>query len=281
MKPLSNKQLTMFTPTIRKPGGLDGCPRKWGFCYLDGLKVESFDPALVTGIKFHNACQSLVENDRLPDDVPPESDLGKMARKAILWLPKLEDWDAKPLGCVHGPWNCETREKFPWTTRAGNTVEIDLRCDVVNTPRPDPHHFDPLVFIDWKSTSGKQWALKDLREDLQPRLYAYGNMLLRDKLHAHGRWIYVLKKPPFTSWPLDADFTRHETKEWLHGKIDRAIDLILELRQSGLTGLQLPMDRMACEGVGKRCDYVGHCNFQSEGVVLTLDEITGYLLGEQ
>lgn len=272
----SAKQLKMFAPTLRKEGGLDGCPRKWGFCYVDRLKADK-GPALIDGIKLHHCMASLIKCGRLPqpgpidqgvvltaEDVKPEGHFGKMSRKLLPLLPE------RP-GGPPVQWTPEAVYTLPWVTANGTSVELDIRPDV---------HSDaigPAYFIDWKSTSDRKYALKSLEEELQAHLYAFGLMKKLGCFQITALWNYV-NKTNYRAWSVRGVFDRG-SEDWLHAHIDKALDLIPILRAEGITGAQLPRDLGACEGIGKFCDYAGHCFNLPKGQpsVISLEEINSFL----
>jgi hypothetical protein len=263
MMRLSAKQITMFGVRTRKAKQLGGCPRQWAAYYLEKLRPAFLAPQLVFGIKLHKVCATLVQTGRMPspgelqpgvvltpEECAPESQLGCMARKAMMHLPRSI---VPETGDVIRAWIVEAETHFMWETDQGLQVEIDLRPDVYS---------DGLLvdLIDWKSTSDKQWALKTLLDDVQANLYALGLMQMLKKHTVSARWVYVEKKTPFKSWPLDCIFHYEKTSAWLHENVDATIELIHTLRETpGLAALDLPAEPEACEGIGKRCDYMGPC----------------------
>jgi len=282
MMRVSAKQLNMFGCRTRKEGALGGCARQWAGYYLEGNKPEWLDPNLVFGIKFHAVCAAMVQTGRMPephvlqpgvvlmaDEVKPDGLFGKMARAAIIHLPRAQ---LKETGDIIREWQAEQEWLFEWTTTSGLTVEVDLRPDVC----ADSTMID---LIDWKSTSAKRWALKSIVDDVQANLYAGGLMIRFNRSSVFGRWVYVEKKPPHRSWPVDGIFPRQRTEEWLHENVDRTIELIHMMREHNPSALDLPADIEACEGVGKRCDYMGKCLTTvgpKDSRLITLEEIFRY-----
>lgn len=285
MMRISAKQINMFGAKVRKEGSLGGCPRSWAAYYLEGNKPEFLDPNLVFGIKFHAVCEALVMTGRMPqpgvlqpgvvlmsEDVKPDGLLGKMGRAAIIHLPRTR---VPETGDVIREWQAEKEWLFEWTTSHGLTVQVDLRPDVC----ADSTLID---LIDWKSTSDKRWALKSIIDDVQANLYAAGLMIRFDRQNCAGRWVYVEKKPPHRSWPVDGIFPRGRTEAWLHENIDATIELVHTMREMKPAAMDLPGDVLACEGVGKRCDYEGPCLGPvgpRESRLITLEEITRYKEG--
>jgi hypothetical protein len=277
---VSVKQLNLFG-CLQRPS-IGGCPRAWGFAYLDGFRPDYLPTPLVDGIKFHAVCASLVSTGRMPDpgtlqpgvalsaeDVLPESHLGRMARAAIIHLPRRE----------YGEWVVEHVSRFIWTTSRGVECEIDLRPDLASSPLGEP---TLNYLVDFKSTSNRRYALKTLLHDVQANVYAAG-------LHALGapsvlaRWVYVDKKT-YASWVVDAMFAPEKTAAWLHENIDGAIELMATIREAGrIRGLDLPGDIEACGGTGRFCDHAARCLSPVGGAspprLISLEEIVRYRAG--
>lgn len=258
---VSAKAINMFGARLRKEGSLGGCPRAWAFYYVESMRPEFMAPPLIEGIKFHKVCAALVLTGRMPEpqtiqpgvvlteyDCLPESTLGKMARHAIVHLPRSEVGDLK-----FRTWEVEQEWVYEWTTRNGIVCEIDLRPDVCAN--------DILIhLIDWKSTGHKRNTLTTLKDDVQANLYAVGLMRRWEKEALLARWVYVLKSGTHAAWPIDCMFHKSVAEAWLHDNIDATIELIATLRDAtGLRALDLPGDIHACDGVGLRCDYSGPC----------------------
>lgn len=285
MMRFSCKQINQFGSKDRKPGALGGCPRQWGARYLDGVKPEFLEEPLVFGIKFHNVCASLVATGRMPTpstlqpgvvmteyDCAPDGQLGKMGRSAIIHLPRSR---VEETGLVFKEFIVEAQWLFQWTTSQGITVEIDLRPDVC----ADSMLVD---LLDWKSTSDKRYALKSIGDDVQANVYAVGLMRHFGRSAVIGRWVYVEKKAPFRSWPVDAMFHQEKAEAWLHSHIDKTIELMAEFKTIKASAMDLPGFVEACEGVGKRCDFAGQClgAVGPKSSLITHDQITRYLRGE-
>ena len=285
---VSVKQINLFGPLLRPSIG--GCPRAWGYAYLDRLKLEWLPPHLVDGIKFHKCCESLIRTGRMPEpqelqpgvvlteeDVRPEGHFGRMARAAIIHLPR-RDWAEGPMAEKLGlGWRAEGEYLFDWTTSKGVECSIDLR--------PDLHsdNVSEMWFIDWKSTSNKRHALKTLRHDVQANTYAYGLMRSFGKLTTKARWVYVDKKN-YASWPVDQDFGITETTDWLHNNVDATLELIHTFREAKLAAIDLPPDIESCGGVGRFCDNKDRCLQGPVGALpsrlIQLDEIIRYKEGK-
>lgn len=285
---VSAKQINMFGARRRKPGSLDGCPRKWAGYYLDGVKPEWLDPNLVFGIKFHAVCASMVKTGRMPEphqlqpgviltaeDCKPDGILGKMARAGIIYLPRTT---VPETGEAIRAWETEREWVFNWTTSTGLEVEVDLRPDVC----ADSTLVD---LVDWKSTSNKRYALTSIIDDVQANLYAFGLMRRFERSSCAGRWVYVEKKHPHKSWPVDGIFPLGRTEAWLHENVDATIELIHMMRETRPAALDLPGDIEACEGIGKRCDFEQHSGRclgtlgPREPRLISLEEITKYKEG--
>lgn len=253
---VSVKQINMFG-ALQRPS-IGGCPRQWGFNYLDKLKADFLAPQLVDGIKFHAVCASLVKHNRMPapgelqpgvtltpDDCLPEGTYGSRARAAIIHLPVRS----------YRPWLVEIVDKIPWMTSRGVECEIDLRPDLMSEVHPDYAAY----LIDFKGTSDKRYALKSLLEDVQANVYAYGIMRLGAP-SVLARWIYV-NKHTLAAWPVDAVFHPEKTTAWLHANIDPTIELMHTFRDAlpRLSGTDLPADIEACQGGARFCDHIARC----------------------
>lgn len=281
---ISCKQLNLFG-CLQRPS-IGGCPRAWGFAYLDKITPDFLPPQLVEGIQFHAVCASLVSTGRMPlpgvlqpgvvlseSDVLPESHLGRMGRAALIHIPR-RDYPPEP----GHPWAVEFVGSFPWTTSKGVEATIDLRPDLASAPMGEP---TLNYLVDFKSTSSRRYALKTLLHDVQANVYSAG-------LHHLGatavlaRWIYVSKKD-YSAWPVDAVFRPEKTNEWLHENIDGTIELIATIREAGLKALDLPGDEEACGGTGRFCDHAARCLTgpvgSSPGRLISLDEVTRYKNG--
>lgn len=284
---ISVKQLNMFG--VREQLAIGGCPRQWGFTYLNKLEKGFLSPQLVDGIKFHACVESLHRDGRMPlprtlqpgveltpEDVRPEGQFGRMARASLVHIPRrgtanhgdpLETWVHEYVGF------------FDWTTSNGVEVEIDLRPDLMSVPEAGVMAY----LVDFKSTGSKKHALtgdagkKPLRDDVQANVYSHGLHLLG----ANGtlaRWIYV-DRNTFASWPVERLFTPEKTAAWMHENIDATIELIHTFRTGGVSAMQLPGDENACGGTGHFCDFPQHCLGPvgaAPSRLITLDEIHQY-----
>lgn len=280
---ISVKQLNMFG--CRERPKIGGCPRSWGFRYLDKLGPEFLSPPLVDGIKFHACMEALIASDKMPeprglqpgiwltsDDVTPEGRFGRMARAALIQLPRRE----------FGKWTCEYVGSFTYTTTNGVTVTVDLRPDLVSELDENGQHDPTMAYlVDFKTTSNKRYALKpaDLLLDVQANVYSHG-LMLRGATSVLARWIYVDKKT-YASWPVEAVFHPEKTAQWLHDNVDGTIELIHTVREmGGLAALDLPADIEACGGVGRSCDHAFRCLIGPVGPLpsrlITLAEVTRY-----
>lgn len=290
---VSAKAINMFGALQLKEGRLGGCPRQWAAHYLDMIRPEFLDPALVFGIKYHAVQAALVKTQQMPaprvlqpgveltaDDVLPESQFGKMARAGQVYLP--ENFILRPPEAtrpiLRAEWLTEQEWLFPWTTDHGVECDVDLR--------PDVCAFDPealIELVDWKSALDKRYTLISLVDDVQANLYAYGLMTKwqRDMLRAH--WIYTLKPHPHRSWDISSVFKLDSTAKWLHINVDPTIELIATIRDNpAIRALDLPGDEEACQGRGFRCDFAGQCLElwgPKEPRLITLDEVVRFKKG--
>lgn len=285
---VSVKQINMFGPLLRPSIG--GCPRSWGFRYLDDLRPEFLPPHLVDGIKFHDVVRALATTGRMPEarelqpgviltpeDVRPEGHFGRMARAAIIYIPRRE-WAEGPAAEKLGlGWRAEGEMLFPWTTDRGLECDIDLRPDLYSD------NVSAMWFLDWKSCSGKRHALKTLENDVQARVYSRGLMATFGKIQIHARWVYVDKKT-YASWPVDGVFGLTETDEWIHKNVDATLELIHAFRDEKLSAMDLPGDIEVCGGTGRFCDSWVRCLTDPTGAapsrLITLDEIVRYKEGK-
>lgn len=277
---ISVKQINLFGP-LQRPS-IGGCPRAWGFAYLDGLRPDFLPPPLVDGIKFHAVCASLVEKGVMPEpgilqpgvvltgaEVLPESHLGRMGRASLIHIPRRE----------YGKWAVEHVGSFPWTTSKGVEATIDLRPDLASAPLGEP---TLNYLVDFKSTSNRRYALKTLGHDVQANVYSAGLMHM-GATSVLARWIYVDKKT-YASWPVEALFHPEKTREWLHENIDATIELIHTIREAGnIRALDLPGDEEACGSTGRFCDHASRCLIGPVGSLpprlISLDEITRFKQG--
>lgn len=205
-----------------------------------------------------------------PEEVLPESHLGRMGRAALIHLPVR----------TYGEWTVEHVGAFPWTTSKGVEATIDLRPDLASAPLGAP-----LLnyLVDFKSTSNRRYALKTLVHDVQANVYSAGLMHL-GATSVLARWIYVDKKT-YAAWPVDAVFHPEKTHAWLHENIDPTIELIHTIREAGnIRALDLPGDEEACGGTGRFCDNAGKCLVGPVGSLpprlISLDEITRFKQGQ-
>jgi hypothetical protein len=284
---ISVKQINLFGP-LQRPS-IGGCPRAWGFAYLDKLKPEWLAPQLVEGIKFHAVCASLVEHGVMPrpgvlqpgveltaEEVLPESHLGRMGRASLIHLPRRDPYGANNPAA----WTVEHVGSFPWTTSKGVEATVDLRPDLCSAPLGEP---TLNYLVDFKSTSNRRYALKTLLHDVQANLYAAG-LMHHGATSVLARWIYVSKKD-YSSWPVDAVFHLERTHEWLHENVDATIELIHTIREAGnMTALDLPGDIEVCGGVGRFCDHAERCLKGPVGALpprlITLEEIVRFKEGK-
>lgn len=285
---VSVKQLTMFG-TLEQ-FAIGGCPRMWGFHYLDGLRTEWFAPQLVDGIKAHACFEHLHRDGRMPEpqelqpgivltaaDCLPEGHFGRIARAALVHVPRRDERPGAEL------WLHEYKGVFDWTTSKGVEVEIDLRPDLMSVIEPGL-----LAYLcDLKTTGNKRNACTDdkgkkpLGKDVQANVYSHGLHLLGAS-STLARWIYV-DRNTYASWPVERLFTPEKTEAWLHANIDATIELIHIIReQGGLKALDLPADEYVCGGTGRFCDHgPSHCLTTPVGAapsrLIQLEEIARYI----
>lgn len=291
---ISVKQICMFG--TRNNVAIGGCPRLWGFNYLDKLEKGFLGPQLVDGIKFHKCVEHLHRDGVMPtprvlqpgvvlseQDVRPEGHYGRMARAALVHVPRrAEIWG----GQVSDLWVHEHVGHFPWTTSNGVEVDIDLRPDLMSVPQLGVMAY----LVDFKGTGNKRHALtndsgkKPIREDVQANVYSYGLHML-GAASVLARWIYV-DRNTYASWPVERLFQPATVVDWLHENIDATVELIHSIRSNPeLRALDLPGDEEspACggDGSGRFCDFaVSHC-FGPVGAkpsrLITLEEVTRFL----
>lgn len=186
-----------------------------------------------------------------PEEVLPESHLGRMGRASLIHLPRRE----YPAAGADKLWEVEHVGSFPWTTSKGVECDIDLRPDLASAPIGDA---TLNYLVDFKSTSNRRYALKTLLHDVQANLYSAGLMYM-GATAVLARWIYVNKKD-YSAWPVEAVFHKERTEAWLHDNIDATIELIHTIRDAGnIKALDLPGDIEACGGVGRFCDHAARC----------------------
>lgn len=279
---ISVKQICMFGDRIGQAIG--GCPRQWGFNYLDKFEVPFLAPQLVDGIKFH-ACVEHLHRDGVmpesqelqpgvvltPQDVSPEGHFGRMARAALIHIPGNESVQ----------WMHEYEGFFPWRTTNGVEVEIHLRPDLMSKPALGLLGY----LIDFKSCNGKKHALtldggkKPIRDDVQANTYSYGLSLL-SSASTLARWIYV-DRNTYAAWPVERMFCMHQTEAWMHENIDATIELIHAIRSRGeLTAMDLPGDERACDSGQRFCDHISRCLGPvgaKPSRLITLEEVTRYI----
>lgn len=279
---ISVKQLNMFG--CRERPKIGGCPRSWGFRYLDKLEPEFLGPPLVDGIKLHACTASLIETGKMPEprclqpgvvlsaeDVSPEGHFGRLSRASIIHVPVRE----------YGKWTVEYVGSFKYTTAHGVEVTIDLRPDLCSELDAEGQHAPTMAYlVDFKSTSNKRYALKSLADDVQANVYAHG-LMQRGATCVLARWIYVDKKT-YASWHIDHMFHREPVIDFLKNNVDATIELIYTIReQGGLGALDLPADIEACGGVGRFCDHAARCLIGPVGPLpsrlITLQEVTRYI----
>ena len=265
---------------------IGGCPRLWGFNYLDKLERGYLGEHLVDGIKFHKCVEHLHRDGVMPEprvlqpgvvltaeDVLPEGHFGRMARAAIVHVPRHDGWVHEYVGL------------FPWTTSNGVEVHIDLRPDLMSEPQPDLLAY----LVDFKSTGNKRNALtgdagkKPLRDDVQANVYSHGMHLLGAN-STLARWIYV-DRNTYAAWPVERLFRPETVVDWLHKNIDGTIELIHSIRSNpALRAMDLPGDESspACggDGSGRFCDFPSHCQGPvgaKPSRLIQLDEINRYI----
>jgi hypothetical protein len=284
---ISSKQISMFGALQLKEGRLGGCPRSYAAYYVDKIRPEFMDPALIDGIKFHDVCRSLTLTGRMPEprwlqpqvflsleDVAPDGHFGKMARAALVHLP--QHFIDVPYTATPIRWLAEREWLFPWTTDKGVECDIDLRPDLCTD---EPEFL--LELVDFKSTSDKRYALLALKDDPQANLYAFGLMKRFGKTSIRASWIYVSKKT-YAAWRVQCTFQLAEVEAWIHHNLDPTIELISVVRENNLKALDLPGDETACQGRGFRCDAFGTCfdlHGPKEPKLISLDELLRYKRG--
>src|SRR5690606_39242654 len=122
-----------------------------------------------------------------------------------------------------------------------------------------------------------QRGVKFLRDDIQARVYAHGLMQFWREVKVTARWVYGSKKFKPTeqpkTWIVEHTFERAETRAWVEKNVWPTIQVMNTIRAAFEAGkldstLLVPHNVDSCEHVGKFCDALGHCSFQSSPITL-------------
>jgi hypothetical protein len=235
------------------------CPRQWAAKFLFRLP-DPKHPNAQLGIDVHAAAEAYLKTGRFDFvrwnrdkqveervQVSPESHLGKLAKACVAFAPP---------GAL--PELVQAFDLF------GRTVNARVDC-----VWPDWSEF-----ADWKSSSGYgELSPKTLPTDVQANWQSHGVMVGSGRQEIAGLWVYADKKT-YKARPVQGTFRLAETEAFLRREVLPAmqmIELFRELHDSGRFHRldQMPHDMTACDGRGKFCSFLGHCQLKpSTGATL-------------
>lgn len=226
----------------------EGCNRRWGFIYLDGLPRDES-----AATRFGSAMHKAIEDDlngitRL--DLTTR--VGKVAAAGIHFVPRLH-----PLH-IEGNFNFE-RNGFHYRG------VLDVR-----TKAAEGH---PLL-LDHKSSSNiEKYALTPttLTTDTQAVFYAYYGLLNSDHDIIDLRWIYYRTRGAPKGHAVDARMTRNQVAENFVPieQLTRKVHHDLKAPKAN----DLRPNPSACHAYNKPCPYLVHCNLtQHERMSISFKE---------
>lgn len=256
-----------------------GCPRKWALSYLSGVPRQE-TAALKFGTDLHASIASYLR-DRVSWTLEPESHLGQLTQDMARLVQPPKDALVEP-----------------------EDLHFSLPAEV-GAPIGSTAYFRPDVFwivdgdhgdlIDWKSTSAnsatspwvlssrKMWA--ECREvpignhllwnDVQYRLYVLGAVALFDVQTCTGRWIYGSKQQRGVghskTWAVIETATRADALAWAEQQFWPVMRVMAALRRAWRRNeidspLLIPHLGGSCEWIGKFCDGLAWCQFQTSPI---------------
>jgi hypothetical protein len=235
------------------------CVRQWAAKYLHRLP-EVKTPQQQAGIDVHRLLETMLKTGP-GANAQPESEHGTWARAL---------YPLAPAGAL-----AELAYEYAfrgWT--------LSNRLDWV---APDWSEFG-----DFKTTAGPKWALAGpdatpvqqqaaLEGDLQANVEAQGFMTITSRTSIPVRWCYVDKKNPKSAWTVRGVMSLERTSAFLAEKAVPWMRLIESLRAAYPRGTtpppvqQMPHEMLACDGSGRRCSFLGACQFRP--ATITTDQL--------
>lgn len=219
-------------------GMFEDCPRKWGWRYLEGLKVQN--PSAKKGDVVHTLLEAWLKKRVMP----PLDEHGKLARALIPLLPPPQAVEFKHV-------EVEMLMSLGGVKFIG---KIDL-YDQLQKP--------PTIY-DHKTTSDLVWALTPERmpSDIQASLYAAWGLTYSKAEEVRLCWNYVRTKGAAKTLPVSRLVRGQDIKERVSKTIETAQEILL-VEQSGCGALDVPYDASACEAYGG-CPYKTNCNLSAK-----------------
>lgn len=255
------------------------CQRAWAYQYLDGLRdveiawsdIERGAPctsrqkALALGKAYHAAAESYYRDGAIDTLSLP----GRMLSRAVVHLPaygthvEVEQAIGTP-SSVHACGRALMFHGIAW-------VGMRDLLDVLSARQ-----------IDHKTCGDPRYALTTdgLAHDLQCALYTVDACTRFGVDHFASRWVYALKRPPHTAWPVDATVTFSDA----YAIVQHAADVarVLDSIESSAAAEPNPA---ACGAYGG-CQYHvtagGPCNVtRAPSALLTTRGITNMALSDE
>jgi hypothetical protein len=238
---------------------ISSCVRQWAAKYLHRLP-EVKTPQQQAGIDVHRLLEAMLKTGPAAN-VDPESDHGSWARAL---------YPLAPAGA-----HAELAYEYPFGAHV-----VSNKLDWV---APDWSEFG-----DFKTCAGPKWALAGpdaspaaqqtaLDADLQANVEAQGFMTITSRDSVPVRWCYVDKRNPKSAWTVRGLMRRERTSAFLAEKAAPWMRLIESLREAYPRGStpppvqSFPPDALACDGSGRRCSFLGACQFRPANI--TTDQL--------
>lgn len=231
-----------------------GCWRRWGWKYLEKVRMPQSEPQLF-GDRAHKehefwfASQGTRKHDL-------NTAYGKAAYAGLKWLPLPgpyvlpESWMEFDFDGIKSIGKIDLH--FTATPNLLQQIHFSERALVV------PANARHLVITDYKFTSGLEWRKTGdrLLKDPQRVMYATWAVLKYQPDFITTRWLYHRRKKPFKAEP--SDFTEHRDEVLQHYPFvhEQALRIKAAKRKHLL---DLPQNTRACRAFNRDCDFLSRC----------------------
>ena len=228
----------------------NGCPRKWGRRYLDGIR----EPDSV-GKTFGTELHSRIENYLRTAAPIGDDDIGQAVRTGM-------------------------RPGFLPTPKTGLILEeafevpqdgfmLTGKSDCIST-------IDRLMICDWKGTKDKRYIItpEDLRDDCESIIYSAVAMARFAVDRCLNRWVYFIaqgnERPRKAQGcvKIEIDRGREETQKQYNALMVTAAEMVA-FKKAGATADDMAANPRACDAYGG-CPHRAWCNLPVRGRFLVL-----------
>lgn len=267
------------------------CPRKWGYRYLDKIRMES--PYFGLGKRVHAILEAWLKDGHLPDPLEviefdvqrkrKQKDTGEMAHVTEHEVYYPGQVAEAGLHLLPPPGVAHVESKYEWRTPESQWVGyldgLFIEDERGEAMIPDhmlahmPGHVP--VILDHKTKRDLKYAHTEetLREDIQANLYAYSVMDAFGVNLVKNRWIYYSLDGKPQAKRVEVVFEKSEVDERVQA-IDQQAKKIEALYSIRPKTIDLTPNVEACDWFGG-CEHKARCNLSNA------EKIGAYKMGRE